>query len=183
MGHKSTHFFKCFTRGTWVASQLSVRLLIWAQVMISRVVRWSLVSAQSLPWILSLFAPPPQNKLKKIVCITKLSGFCQTINSKMNFSSVFWVIFKKILFLKNLYTQCGAQTHNPGIKSHVFYWLNQSIAQLAKCWALDLGLGHDLMVRGVKPLVWLCADSIEPVWNSLSSLSLPLPPLLLPPPK
>ena len=33
--------------------------------------------------------------------------------------------FKKILFLSNLYTQCGAQTHNPKIKSRMLHWLSQ----------------------------------------------------------
>ena len=31
----------------------------------------------------------------------------------------------KILFLNNLYTQCGVQTPNPGIKSHTLLWLSQ----------------------------------------------------------
>ena len=43
--------------------------------------------------------------------------------------SVLWStrkkIFLKILFLNNLYTQCGAQTHNPEIKSHMPYQLSQ----------------------------------------------------------
>ena len=42
--------------------------------------------------------------------------------------------------------------------------------------ALAFSSGHDLMVRGFEPHVWLCADGTEgtePAWNSLS-LSLPL---------
>lgn len=34
-------------------------------------------------------------------------------------------IFYKILFLNNLYTQCGPQTHHPGIMSLVLHWLSQ----------------------------------------------------------
>ena len=36
---------------------------------------------------------------------------------------------------------------------------------------LDFGSGHDLMVCGTKPHIWLRADSSEPAWNS------PSPPL------
>ena len=34
---------------------------------------------------------------------------------------------------------------------------------------LDLGSGHDLVVCGIEPRVGLCADSAEPVWDSLSA--------------
>ena len=34
-------------------------------------------------------------------------------------------VFFKILFLSNLYTQCGAWTHNSETKSHMFYQLSQ----------------------------------------------------------
>ena len=45
---------------------------------------------------------------------------------------------------------------------------------------LDFGSGHDLMVRGIEPPIWLCADSSELAWNSLSLLpSLSAPPLLV----
>ena len=33
---------------------------------------------------------------------------------------------------------------------------------------LGFSSGHDLMVRGFKPRVGLCADSVEPAWDSLS---------------
>ena len=47
------------------------------------------------------------------------------------------------------------------------------VAQLAKHLTLDFGSGHDLMVREFKPQTGLCADSVEPAWDSLSpSLSL-----------
>ena len=45
--------------------------------------------------------------------------------------------------------------------------------------SLGFGSGHDLQVRGIEPHVRLCADSVEPAWDSLSSLSAP-PLLMLP---
>ena len=54
-------------------------------------------------------------------------------------------------------------------------WVAQSVKRLT----LDFCSGHDLTVREFKPLNVLCADSLEPAWDSLSlSLSLPLPCLL-----
>ena len=53
------------------------------------------------------------------------------------------------------------------------------VAQLVKYPTLDVGSGHDLMVRGIEPHIMLCADSVEPAWDSLSpSLSLSAPPPL-----
>ena len=46
------------------------------------------------------------------------------------------------------------------------------MAQSVKCPTLDLGSGHDLMVREFELCVGLCADSVEPAGDSLS---LPLP--------
>ena len=43
---------------------------------------------------------------------------------------------------------------------------------------LGFGSGHDLTVRGVEPHTGLCADSVEPAWDSLS-LSVSAPPLSL----
>ena len=43
---------------------------------------------------------------------------------------------------------------------------------------VDADSGHDLRVLGVKPHVGLCADSLEPAWDSLSP-SLSAPPLLM----
>ena len=41
---------------------------------------------------------------------------------------------------------------------------------------LHLSSGHDLMIHEIKPRVRLCANSTEPVWDSLSlPISLPLP--------
>ena len=37
------------------------------------------------------------------------------------------IFLKKILFLGNLYTQYGAQTHNTKIKSHIFHRLSQPV--------------------------------------------------------
>ena len=49
--------------------------------------------------------------------------------------NIFLVIFLKILFLSNLYTQCGTPTHVPEIKSHMFHW------QPARCpWPKPFGL-------------------------------------------
>ena len=50
------------------------------------------------------------------------------------------------------------------------------VACLGKHPSLDFVLGHDLMVREMEPLIGLCADSTDPVWDSLSpSLSAPPP--------
>ena len=51
------------------------------------------------------------------------------------------------------------------------------MTQSAKCLTFDIGSGHDLTVHGIEPCVGLCADSMEPAWDSLSlppSLSLSL---------
>ena len=49
------------------------------------------------------------------------------------------------------------------------------MAQLVKCLTLDLGSSHDLTVWEIEPRVELCADSMEPAWDSFSlSLSLSL---------
>ena len=50
------------------------------------------------------------------------------------------------------------------------------MAQLVECLTLDLGSGHGLTVCEIKPHVGLCADSVEPAWDSLS-LSVSAPPL------
>ena len=42
------------------------------------------------------------------------------------------------------------------------------MAQSVKRQTLDFGSGHDLTVRGIEPHSGLCADSIEPAWDSLS---------------
>ena len=39
----------------------------------------------------------------------------------------------------------------------------------------DLGSGHDLMVRGFEPHVGLCADCVEPAWDSVSPSLCPSP--------
>ena len=42
------------------------------------------------------------------------------------------------------------------------------MAYSVECPAPGFGSGHDLMVRGIEPHVRLCADSVEPAWDSLS---------------
>ena len=49
-------------------------------------------------------------------------------------------------------------------------------AWVAQSLTLDLSSGYDLMVCETEPHVWLCADSAELVWDSLSP-SLSTPPL------
>ena len=50
------------------------------------------------------------------------------------------------------------------------------VAQSVLCLTLGFGSGHDLLVCGFEPRIELCADSVEPVWYSLSlPLSLILP--------
>ena len=53
-------------------------------------------------------------------------------------------------------------------------WVDQSVKRPT----LDFSSGYDLTVGGFEPLTGLCADSVEPAWDSLS-LPLPLPCLLL----
>ena len=43
-------------------------------------------------------------------------------------------------------------------------WVAQSVKRLI----LDLGSGHDLTVCEFEPHVRLCADGMEPVWDSVS---------------
>ena len=51
------------------------------------------------------------------------------------------------------------------------------MSQSVKHLTLDFGLGHDLMVHETEPHVRLCADSMEPAWDSLTpSLCPPHPP-------
>ena len=50
------------------------------------------------------------------------------------------------------------------------------MAQSVKQPTLGFGSGHDLMVCEFEPHAGLCADSAEPAWDSLSTLS--VPPLL-----
>ena len=48
------------------------------------------------------------------------------------------------------------------------------MAQAVECLTLDLGSGHDLALHEFKHHVRLCADRVEPAWDSVSP-SLPLP--------
>ena len=54
-------------------------------------------------------------------------------------------------------------------------WVPQSVKRPA----LDFNSGHDLMVPGFKPYTGLCADSVEPAWNPLSSSFSASPQLVL----
>ena len=51
------------------------------------------------------------------------------------------------------------------------------VAQLVKRPTQDFGSGHDLIVHEFEPHIRLCADSMEPAWNSFSPPSLH-PPLV-----
>ena len=52
---------------------------------------------------------------------------------------------------------------------------NAWVIQLVKYLTLGFGSGHDLTVRGFEPHIGLCADSVEPAWDSqFPSLSLSL---------
>ena len=46
------------------------------------------------------------------------------------------------------------------------------MAQSVKCLTLDFGSGHDLTVGETEPHVGLRTDRVEPVWDSLSPISL-----------
>ena len=48
------------------------------------------------------------------------------------------------------------------------------MAQLVKFQTRDFGSGDDLTVRGMEPCAGLCADILDPAWDSLSAP----PPLL-----
>ena len=50
------------------------------------------------------------------------------------------------------------------------------VAQEVKRLTLDFGLGHSLTIPGFEACMGLCADSEEPVWDSLPLPSLPLCP-------
>ena len=50
------------------------------------------------------------------------------------------------------------------------------VAQLVKWPAFDFGSGYNLAVHEIEPRAGLCADSVEPAWDSLS---LSAPPLLM----
>ena len=52
-------------------------------------------------------------------------------------------------------------------------------AQSVKCSTLDFGSGHNLMVCEFKSHVGLCADSVDPAWDSLSPSFSDCPPLSL----
>ena len=55
----------------------------------------------------------------------------------------------------------------------VFNWVPRR-AQSVKQPTLDVGSSHNLAVPGTESCIGLCANSVEPAWDSLSLLSLPL---------
>ena len=52
------------------------------------------------------------------------------------------------------------------------------VAQSVKCLTLDYSSSHDPAGHEIGSHIGLCTDSVEPGWDSLSSVSLPAPPLL-----
>ena len=76
----------------------------------------SMLSVQSLTWSLNSLTrrlwPEPKSRVR---CLTNWA----TQMPYFSFS------FQKILFLSNLYTQRGAQTHNPKIKHHMLHQLSR----------------------------------------------------------
>ena len=52
------------------------------------------------------------------------------------------------------------------------------MAQLVKCLTLDFGSGHDLTVHEIELLIGLCANSVEPTWDTLSPSLSASPPLM-----
>ena len=49
------------------------------------------------------------------------------------------------------------------------------MAQWVKRLTLDVGSGHDLTLMSLSLTLGLCADGVEPAWDSLSPLPVPLP--------
>ena len=48
------------------------------------------------------------------------------------------------------------------------------MAQPVKHPTVDISSGHDLVALGIEPCVRVSADGVEPTWDYLSPLSLPL---------
>ena len=59
-------------------------------------------------------------------------------------------------------------------KKNNTFWGGAWASQSVKCPALDVSSGHDLMARETEPHNELCADSVEPAWDSLSLSAPPL---------
>ena len=72
----------------------------------------------------------------------------------------------------NSYYLCWLETPSRRINFKMVWGWGTWVAQLAERPTLDFGSGHDLTVPEIEPFVRLQADSTEPVWDSLSSLSL-----------
>ena len=62
----------------------------------------------------------------------------------------------KILFLSDLYTQRGAQTHNPEVKSHTVFWLSPLGAPGQCFWTSSSQfMGHPCLGKASQLLQWL----------------------------
>ena len=90
-------------------------------------------------------------------CIFKAPIFSQDLRDHVLYRNT-WHACRLIQYLKNTNLFWGP-------------WVAQSVKHMT------VGLGHDLIVLGIKPLVGLRANSTEPAWDSLSP-SLSAPPLL-----
>ena len=96
---------------------------------------WSLTSSSwSCPlnpdfYLLDVFPSASQKTVRGPVEGTPWVLVCR----QMDASPLDWwidlnVFFLRLyfIFLSNLYAQCGAWTHTPMMKNHVFYWLSQA---------------------------------------------------------
>ena len=78
-------------------------------------------------------------------CCWRTYNHCQASPESVYFRESFFFFFK-ILFLSNLYTQCGAQSHNRKIKSHILHTeparhpCSQSYSCLWQLWICFLSL-------------------------------------------
>ena len=80
--------------------------------------------------------------------------------------------------MKNYYTckETDKKNSYSGRKAIENHKTDAWVAQLVKRPTLDFGSDHNLTVREIKPRAGLCAESIEPAWDSLSPF-LSAPPL------
>ena len=76
-----------------------------------------------------------------------------------------------------LYLDCGNNYKGTYIPQNSLFSSGSWVVQLVECQTLDFGSGHNLIVYEIKPCVGLCADIMEPAWDSLSA-SLIAPSLL-----
>ena len=67
----------------------------------------------------------------------------------------------------HVYTQIFVQ-HYSLLLSEKWLYRSTCVAQLVECPTLDFGSGHDPQGHGIEPCIQLCANSMEPAWDSLS---------------